>query len=355
MKFGSEFSFALECCRRSFRTGSASSFNAPTELDWAHFLRLVRFHRIEGLAWNALAKLEVTPKNVRSDLSDAARAIAVHNLRASAECSKLLDQFETAKVPLVFLKGLTLGALAYGNPAIKSAIDVDLLIDRGDLGKAAELLHAAGYQLIAPEESANDETLRAWHLNWKESVWIGRSGALQLDLHTRTADNRHLIPTIEAKSSRQWVDVGGGSRLPTLAEDELLTYLAVHGASSAWFRLKWICDFAALLHGRSEDEVDRLYRRSQELGAGRAAGQALLLADTLFGSLMNASSLRDELQSDRATRRLHRAALRLLTGELSEPTDERWGTLTIHWTQFLLLPGIRYKISELKRQALRLR
>jgi predicted Zn-dependent protease len=36
-------------------------------------------------------------------------------------------------------------------------------------------------------------------------------------------------------------------------------------------------DFAALLHRRSDDEIERLYAASQRLGAGRAAGQALLL------------------------------------------------------------------------------
>ena len=110
---------------------------------------------------------------------------------------------------------------------------------------------------------------------------------MQVDLHVAAADNPMLIPGITAYSPTQEVDIGNGIRLKTLARDELVAYLAVHGASSLWFRLKWIADFAALVDGSSGMEFRRLYMRSQELGAGRAAGQALLLADRLFGTLDN--------------------------------------------------------------------
>jgi hypothetical protein len=314
---------------------------------------LLRFHRIEGLAWNALSCPNV-PDEIRTELSEAAAAIAMQNLETTAECSTLLEAFEAAEVPLLFLKGTTLGALAYGNPALKSAIDVDLLIDPDHLLRAAALLRNSGYELIAPSKSPQDQLLRAWHVGWKESVWARSSPRLQIDLHTRTTDNSRLIVSVGVHSPCQSVDIGNGIRLPTLADEELFAYLAVHGASSAWFRLKWISDFAGFLHRRSANEIKHLYRRSQQLRAGRAAGQALLLADALFGTLEQAPDLRDELRSDRATRWLYLAALRLVTGEPREPTETRWGTLTIHWTQFLLLPGAVYKLTELKRQVLKL-
>jgi hypothetical protein len=255
-------------------------------------------------------------------------------------------------VPLTFLKGLTLGALAYGNPALKSAIDIDLLVDPEHLGKAAAVLRECDFQLVTPRESARDRTLLKWHRTWKESVWTKVSPPLQLDLHTRLADNPRLIPGIDVHSPRQLIDVGDGILLPTLATDELFAYLAVHGASSAWFRLKWISDFAGFIHSAPND-VETLYRRSKELGTGRAAGQGLLLADRLFGSLTDSPRLADELRGDRVTARLFRIALRLLTAELAEPTERRWGTLPIHLSQFGLSAGVGYKLTELSSQVRR--
>jgi hypothetical protein len=321
-------------------------------LDWTRFLHLARFHRIEGLVWNALTPLDGDiPEHIRAALSHAASQIAAQNLRSIAASGELLRLFESAGVPLLFLKGAALGALAYGNPSLKSAIDIDLLIEPADLGRAAALLRESGFHLVAPRDTSDDHILQSWHRRWKESVWANANLVLQIDLHTRTADSPRLIPSIDVHSPRQTVDVGGGIRLPTLQTDELFAYLAVHGASSAWFRLKWISDFAALLNGKPAGEIERLYRRSQELGAARAAGQALLLADRLFGTLQSIPALRDELARDGANRKLAAAALRQITGEPTEPTAQWWGTARIHWTQFLLRPGIAYKFSELWRQA----
>lgn len=143
-----------------------------------------------------------------------------------------------------------------------------------------------------------------------------------------------------------------GVRLPTLRTEELFAYLCVHGASSAWFRLKWLTDTAAFLHGRSSEDIEHLYTRSQALGAGRAAGQALLLADAIYGSLANVGPLAERLMRDRGTRWLFQAAHRQLAGRKVpvEPTARPWGTAIIHLTQLLLQPGVSFPVSEFARQ-----
>jgi len=141
--------------------------------------------------------------------------------------------------------------------------------------------------------------------------------------------------------------------MPTLADDELFAYLSIHGASSAWFRLKWITDFAALIAGRPPEELERLYDQSQRLGAGRAPAQALLLADALYGSLREAPALKLKLQNDRGARWLAKIAFQQIAGraEPVEPTSRPLGTAAIHYSQFLLLPEARFKLSEFMRQA----
>lgn len=318
-------------------------------LDWNRLVRLARFHRVQGLVWETLSSISAAlPNGVSRALAADAAEIAAANLQAAAECAALQAEFEAAGVPLLFVKGLTLGALAYGRSSIKSASDIDLLIPAEALDRAAALLGQRGYELVIPQHG-----LQRWHRRRKESVWARSRPALAIDLHTRLADNPRLIPAIGIESPRQIVEVAPDIALPTLAGDELFAYLTVHGASSAWFRLKWIADFAGLIDGLPAADVDRLYRRSLELGAGRAAAQALLIADRLFGTLGDAPNLRRELCTDRACRWLADAALRQLGGrqEPVEPNSVAGGTAVIHLTQFLLLPGLRFKASELLRQA----
>ena len=344
-----EFALAVQCCRLNFAgTDPAEKPRLPSGIDWRRLIRLVSFHRIEGLAWNALSRIgHELPSDPSLVLEKAAADIAIRNLRAVAKSTLLLKEFDAANLALLFLKGASLGSLAYSNPSLKSAIDIDILIDRFDLVRSEELLGKCGFRLTLPAE----RNIEKWHDRSKESVWTCDLPPLQLDLHTRVVDNQRLVPSIDVHSPFQIVGVGNGVRLPTLAFDELVAYLSVHGASSAWFRMKWISDFAGLVQGRTADEFEQLYRRSQELGAGRCAGQALLLADALFSTLEPAPALRERLSRDRAIVGLYRSALKFLSSEKGEPTGRRLGTFTIHQTQFSLLPGLSFKASELLRQA----
>lgn len=342
-----EFSLLADCCRWNFKAVvEAARPEIPQDLDWGCFCELAERHRVQGLAWNALAQLPDLPAEAKTILGSEAKAIAATNLAIAAECRGLLELFEASNKPLLFIKGLTVAALGYRSPLLKMGWDIDLLIDTGSLGVATQLLEQRGFELRLPSSLSQ---LHAWHASSKESVW-DREGSLFVELHTRLADNVRLIAGIDVHSPRQIVEVCPGIALPTLADDELFAYLAVHGASSAWFRLKWISDFAALIYARSGADIERLYHRSQQLGAGRAAGQALLLANRLFGVLRSLPSLELQLAADRPTRLLFRSALRMLAADRGEPTERRLGTFAIHWTQFLLRPGLGYKFSELLRQ-----
>jgi hypothetical protein len=307
---------------------------------------LARYHRVQGLVWNAISKAKV-PSEIADLLSADARSIAATNLAIARECNELKDAFASAGLPLLFLKGLAVGALAYRNPLLKMGWDIDLLIDPVDLGAAIDVLTNRGFTVREPACAVQ---LESWHERLKESTW-SRPDGLHVELHIRLADNPGLISTLGIHSKTRRIEVVPGVSLTTLAGDELFAYLCIHGASSAWFRLKWISDFAALIHGLPTGEVERLYWRSQDLGAHRAAAQALLAADALFASL-DGTSLRQRLANDAPSRFLASAALRQLTGrgEPREPTETIFGTLRIHWTQLLLKPGLGFALSEAARQ-----
>jgi hypothetical protein len=179
-------------------------------------------------------------------------------------------------------------------------------------------------------------------------VWEDPAGIL-VELHSGLVDNPMMLPGIGADSPVQLVEVAPGKRLPTLRKDELFSYLCVHGATHAWSRLKWLADVAALLSRDEGAEIERLYRRSLELGAGRSSAQGLLLCAQLLGTPLPPQLLK-ELSSDAATRWLVRVALRSMAGE-TELDATVLGTIPIHLSHFLLARGPRYKLAELKRKS----
>jgi len=342
-----ELSLAIAACRAVFG-GLAKDVGPLTRAaNWDRFLKVATRHRVQALCWHGLEPMsDVMPPAIVERLRLQASAIVEANLRIAAESARLFALFKSAPLQLLFLKGLTLGALAYRAPFLKMGWDIDLLVAHDQLPDAARLLRAAGYIPVIP--ASDGRPLERWHRSRKESVWHLPEGDFHIDLHTRLADNPALLPKIGINSPSRLVPVAKGIELPTLGKDELFAYLTVHGASSAWFRLKWITDFAALLHDDGADEIERLYDRSQQLGAGRAAAQALLLADRIYG-LGTGHRLRDRLGSDRTNRWLARLAERQLDA-IREPTEVLLGTAPIRLSQMFLLPGWRFKASEIERQ-----
>ena len=344
-----EFKLLVECCRWSFAGGEADVIRRLAEqVNWDGFLAASRRHRVQGLSWHCLRSLKVdTPEQAASEFSRDAKRIAHENLRAAMLCASLQKAFSRAEVPLLFVKGLTIGQLAYGDPFLKMSSDVDVLVPPERLRSAVDELELLDCRLLQPAVDPRSRRFHQWHHGHKESLWLSADG-LRLELHTRLADNPQLIAGIDTSSPRQLVPVAPGIALDTLAPQELFAYLCVHGASSAWFRLKWLADLAGLIHHHSEEELDELYAGSQRLGAARAAAQALLLADRVFGIPLS-RPLRNELSGDRSSRWLADCAWSQMTND-AEPTSSPLGTARIHLTQLLLLPGWKFKLTEAARQ-----
>ncbi|MCJ7428750.1 nucleotidyltransferase family protein, partial [Streptococcus suis] len=86
------------------------------------------------------------------DLRGEAQAVLVDNLRASAECGRIHDAFVAARLPLLFIKGLTLSQLAYGSATLKVSRDIDLLVLPDNIVAAGGLLEDLGYRSVEPRD-----------------------------------------------------------------------------------------------------------------------------------------------------------------------------------------------------------
>ncbi|HZG47036.1 MAG TPA: nucleotidyltransferase family protein [Allosphingosinicella sp.] len=351
--FSNEFRLVLACCRWPVTPEVRDCVaRAAAGVDWEQAERVARRHRVEGLVWNALREAAVeVPAGTAQALAASATDIARQNLFIVHECLRLDTLLRQAGIPVLFLKGITLARLAYGTVGLKRGWDIDFIVPPEAVGAAAELLNQAGYECTLPGPSHSAAGIAAWHRNSKESVWNHVTKEVHVELHTSLSDNRRLLPELSAASPAQEAEVAAGRTLRTLEHDRLFAYLCVHGASSGWFRLKWLADLGAFLAGQSPAEIERLYRRAGEFGAGRSAAQGLLLSSRLLGTELT-RALEAELNADRVNRWLVKSAIRLMTGlnEATELHHRRLGTLPIHLMQLALLPGWRFKVSEASRQ-----
>jgi len=318
--------------------GAATS---PIEAD--RVVALAHRHRIEGFVAQGLAAAGIAfGAEAVARLGAGAAAARLQALRNAGEELRVGQALAAAGIDVLFLKGATIAMRAHGTLSLKTSWDVDVLVARQRLETAGEVLVSLGYRLQVFGGIEDPVRVRRFLAAHKEAEWHHPERGTVVELHTELNDNPAALPSVGLSSPRQMVELMPGRALPTLATAPLFAYLAYHGTSHLWGRLKWLADVAALL--RNED-VARLHTEAVALGAGRTPGVAISLAHELLGLDVPAALLAT-IRADRGTRRLlaysHAAiaAAQDDKGRLNRPFSE---LVAYARAQGWLVPGLAHR------------
>ena len=339
-----ELRFVAGCC-------AGPQTAPPTEsLDWPLILRLTERHRVAGLVHRALRDLPpgIVPEVAARTITRRAAHLARRNLAQLAEVVRLDRAFAAAGIRVAVLKGATLALLLHGDPTLRHAKDIDLLVPLDSAAGAAALLEAQGYRRVVPAPTVGPDRMARWQQRAKNMSYRHPDSGLEIELHWRLFDHPWMIGRTPPPDAWVTVPVSSALALHTLAPDDLLTYLLGHGALHGWFRLKWLADLATLLHGHSPDEIEAVLCHAEAQGLGRAAGQGLILS-ALFWPIALPERLSRAAQAPTPVARLVGAALACLT-DLEEPTRRPFGPTRINLLHYRLGTGWRNRWVILRGQ-----
>ena len=274
-----EFRLLAACCRWPTDARAVhKTVNGP--IDWEHFVRLARLHRVAGFAQRGLtaAEIDVPPKIERFN-----QRLSAQNLLLLAEARRIARLLSEAGIPFAFLKGVTLAQRAYGDQRVKQTLDNDLLVAPANVAATIAILQRAGYRLDSPKVDLTPARLPVLVDMVKECAFAHAGNRALVDLHWRMLSVRGLLAAPDRATDIETVTIDGAA-LPTLGHEALMVYLAAHGAAHGWSRLKWLADFNALLAPMTDTEVTALRDRARRDGAPRAMTLALLQANRIFGT-----------------------------------------------------------------------
>ncbi len=302
------FGFLAAACRWPDDAARHAAIRAAAArvADWEMVLADGAQHRVMPMVANALRVAQDVPEDIAARTAARARRDALLAMTQTAELVRIGTALTAAGVDWITIKGPALAQLAYGNVGSKVSHDIDLLIDPTVRVAAFAALRDLGYVSVDGQDQAPPGSLD--HV-LKDSGWRHPERKVAVELHTRLFINRALVPGLGLGSPREMVAFGPDRTLPTLARPEALVYLAVHGASTNWHRIKWIADFAALTRCSSDAQLEAAKTCAEALGASDIYDSALALAATLFGD----SAAPPPATLSRQARRLTAAGLRDLT------------------------------------------
>lgn len=339
------FSFLVAACRWPDDAARHSAIQAAAACitDWEAVLIDATQHRVMPLASGAMRGISAVPEEIVKRGTTIARHDGMLAMVQTAELFRIGAAFTERGIDWITVKGPALALLAYGNVGTKASHDIDLLIDPSARVEAFAALQELGYISLDGQDRAAPGSL---DLVLKDSAWRHPGNRVMVELHTRLFANRALVPTLGLQSPREAVAFGAEHRLPSLARPELLVYLAVHGASTNWHRLKWIADFNALSRQSTIQQLEAAQISAAAMGTRDIYDSAVMLSATLF----NASPSLPLPAVSRHAKYLLNASLRNLTApHKSTVRDADWDrSIVVYIDRMRLMQNWTYLGDELR-------
>ena len=255
----------------------------PSSVDWDEVGAIARTQGIIPLVYKALrdgAEADVPAAFIESVRKDFHRNGLLVEMQKGA-LFHVQQTFGDAGVPVLFLKGPVLGAMAYGSPIWRKAGDVDVLIHRSHYEPARQALMQAGYK---PDVSPEAERRM---LEQGAEMVFNRNG-FEVDLHwslEQSAFNRFpFSPGLDEegvweRSISLHID---NKEVPCLSCEDTLYFLCAHGGKHAWTYLYMIGDIAKLIHEQNTLQWNHVIGLAEKLNSQRITYMGLYLAQSVF-------------------------------------------------------------------------
>ena len=311
--FTDEWSALLECASPAHDCQRLDDLLASA--DWERLLVLAEKHGVNGHLASCLRDLEVTkiPSEVRQTLIERQRAQNLFTLSLTAELFRILESFTSEGIGALVAKGPVLAMQAYGDPAMRSYGDLDLLVRQRDIRRATGLMSAAGYTPTVPLEAIDAGKIPGQYLFSKPD------SKLIVELHNertlRYFPRRLPLEDFFARQVRVPLD---GREASALSVEDELVLICIHGAKHFWERLMWIADVAALISRQTDIDWERVADSGKSVGAERMLHTGLRLASNLL-RLQLPGEIRAVVQADAIANHLAEQACQWLPSAGSVP------------------------------------
>jgi len=271
-------------------------------MNWDVLLKLADEHSVLGMLAN---RLEVegfagVPEDAREKLQSRVRAQNLFTLSMTAELFRILQDFSGARIETILVKGPVISLLAYGDPAVRSYVDLDLLVRHRDIQGATQRMLALGFEPDVPVSAIRAGKIPGEYLFRRQGTQ--RAVELHTELTFRYYPRAMRMEELFARKSQVMLD---GREVPALNLEDELVLDCVHGAKHFWERLMWVSDVAALVVRHPEIDWKKAQQAAADVGAERMLRVGILLGALLLGVKLPAA-IAEEAGRDRTSEDLCR-------------------------------------------------
>lgn len=245
-------------------------------VDFEKFDTLVKKNRIQPLILAGIKKMPseyVQNNDVFQKLIDNQSNYSLTCICQIQALAESVDIFTKKGIRVLSLKGPILASEIYGDPALRTSRDLDILVSESDLDKACEELENLGYTKEINVFNKTPLRKKLLEKNGEEMHRVYKKGNICIELHWRLSFRINISFDDLWKSSRKTVLFG--KEIHYLGEYDNISYLITHAAGHGYHRLRWLIDIYELFK-KSNTDLTAVYEYMANLNVGT------LFLETLF-------------------------------------------------------------------------
>lgn len=214
------------------------------------FWDIIKRHHLQELAFQTLVDPSFFSSSFHEQIKQQAEYNQLRALKGLVVQVKLQTYFDENRVDAIFLKGILLSHLYYGDIAKRNLVDLDVWVPDKDFGEVKAYLEDLGYKSIIDLGRWNDKQLRFIKFCSHDEIFVHKTdpNAPVIELHwkLRNVLGNFLFDPYNEQEKIMKVELGG-VRFSVFNHVDQFIFLSVHGAEHGWFKLKWLIDLYHLV------------------------------------------------------------------------------------------------------------
>lgn len=252
-------------------------------INWELFIELLRKHRlVSHTIKNKLTK-ELLPNTIYERIKQIHISQSKKTLLFTSKLFKIHEILGKNNILHVFFKGSLLSLELYNNVGFRNFKDIDLLVDKKNIEKAATLIQDLDYSFIEPKMklSEKQKTVNygiSHHYHLRHNV-----DPIDIELHWNLTNPKSFFSIESNEIIRNKIKLNFQDRLlPYISSSENIVFLAAHGAIHQWYRLFWLKDFSELLLKTNSEEINNAWELAKKLKLSKCFTQACILSQLIY-------------------------------------------------------------------------
>jgi hypothetical protein len=207
------------------------------------------------------------------------------SLSAMSMIVRLQKKMDEDQIKGIFLKGIPLAAMYYGDIALRESMDIDLWVEQKGFGIISNYLTSLGYRSNLDLKKLNKRQIRYKFKTDHHLLFISDDPALPpvIELHWKIKDRFGLFTFNPEENLELTIAYEiAGVTISVFNHIDNLLYLCTHGCEHAWYRLKWLFDIPQLMSTVNYN-WDEVQKRAKELNCEDQLKLTFLLLNKLLG------------------------------------------------------------------------